>query len=162
VYIDSFPSSSPGLFFLLVRSPFGAKTGAVPLQEELHSPYMVKRVLSVSLWPLRIMQWSFHIRRQNYHAQKTLVKRMLRGRDEHASIGAATAHPARNARARDNLGRCSVVFGPEDKEEAQVFLELCGPTKQAAEKVCTRQESNTSGAKALIGVALYGPTKVVP
>jgi hypothetical protein len=29
-------------------------------------------------------------------------------------------------------------------------------------KLCTRQESNTSGAKALIAVAFYGPTKVVP
>jgi hypothetical protein len=58
------------------------KAGAAPLQEELHSPLhgeKVKRVLSIPLRRLRIMQWSFHIRRPNYHAQKTLVKRMLRG-----------------------------------------------------------------------------------
>jgi hypothetical protein len=34
--------------------------------------------------------------------------------------------------------------------------------KQAAEKVCAERESDTSGAKALIAVAFYGPTKVVP
>ncbi len=39
---------------------------------------------------------------------------------------------------------------------------LNGPTKEAAEKICTGQENNTSGAKALIAVAFFGPTKVVP
>jgi hypothetical protein len=34
--------------------------------------------------------------------------------------------------------------------------------KQAAEKLCTGQESNTSGAKARRILNLYGPTKVVP
>jgi hypothetical protein len=36
------------------------------------------------------------------------------------------------------------------------------PTKQAAERVWDGRENNTSGAKALIRRAVYGPTKVVP
>jgi hypothetical protein len=39
---------------------------------------------------------------------------------------------------------------------------LNGPTKEASEKVCTGQKNKTSGAKALIVVVFYGPTKSCP
>ena len=37
-----------------------------------------------------------------------------------------------------------------------------GRASQLAEKLCTGQESSTSGAKALIAEIRYGPAKAVP
>jgi hypothetical protein len=94
VYIDSLPSSSRGQFSSgAVTGAFRANTSSVTtfaakdssrwsnllISAQLRAIETVKPVSSISLRPLHIMQWSFHIRQPNYHAQKTLVKRMLRG-----------------------------------------------------------------------------------
>jgi hypothetical protein len=59
--------------------------------------------LSVSL-PLRIVQWSFHIRPPRYHAEKTLVKKMSPGLKGNGTQG---ANPGRDAwlSAKGDLGR---------------------------------------------------------
>jgi hypothetical protein len=47
-------------------------------------------------------------------------------------------------------------------ESLQIGKEKSPGAKEAAEKVSAEQESNTSGAKALIVGRLYGPAEAVP
>jgi hypothetical protein len=57
---------------------------------------------------------------------------------------------------------CSIGFNSSERFVHPGSAERTARLQRAAKKVRTAQESNTSGAKALISSTGYGPAKAVP